>query len=102
MITLNGVMQAPGGPGENTSDGFNFGGWVAPYSDEVHGKVVEKELKPADYLLGRKTFEIWENYWPAHADFCPGIAVYSTWNVGPQEKSALGERARSRTWRTGD
>lgn len=73
MITLDGVMQAPGGPEEDTSGGFKYGGWVAPYGDEVYGKVVEKELKPADYLLGRKTFKIWENYWPAHADFWPGI-----------------------------
>jgi dihydrofolate reductase len=73
MITLDGVMQAPGGPKEDTSGGFNYGGWVAPYGDEVYGKVVQKELKPADYLLGRKTFEIWAAYWPEHGDFWPGI-----------------------------
>ena len=73
MITLDGVMQAPGGPKEDTSGGFKYGGWVAPYSDEVYGKVVQKELKPADYLLGRKTFEIWAGYWPEHGDFWPGI-----------------------------
>ena len=54
--------------------GFKYGGWTEPYSDETFGKVVQEELKqPADYLLGRKTFEIWENYWPKHADFWPGI-----------------------------
>ncbi|MEO8116883.1 MAG: dihydrofolate reductase family protein [Bacteroidota bacterium] len=73
MITLDGVMQAPGGPEEDTSGGFKYGGWVAPYGDEVGRKVVEKELRPADYLLGRKTFEIWEDYWPEHADFWPAI-----------------------------
>ncbi|MEO8174960.1 MAG: dihydrofolate reductase family protein [Sediminibacterium sp.] len=73
MITLDGVMQAPGGPKEDPSGSFKYGGWVAPYIDEAYGKVVEKELQPAEYLLGRKTFEIWENYWPAHADFWPGI-----------------------------
>ena len=73
MITLDGIMQAPGGPKEDTSGGFKYGGWVAPYSDEVYGKVVQKELKPADYLLGRKTFEIWADYWPEHRDFWPGI-----------------------------
>ena len=73
MITLDGVMQAPGGPKEDTSGGFKYGGWVAAYSDEVYGKVVQKELKPADYLLGRKTFEIWAGYWPEHGDFWPGI-----------------------------
>ena len=73
MITLDGVMQAPGGSKEDASDGFKYGGWVAPYGDKVYGKVVRNELKPADYLLGRKTFEIWAPYWPEHSDFWPGI-----------------------------
>lgn len=73
MVTLDGVMQAPGGPGEDTSGGFKYGGWTEPYGDEAYGKIVEKELKPAEYLLGRKTFEIWEDYWPEHADFWSGI-----------------------------
>jgi dihydrofolate reductase len=73
MITLDGVMQAPGGPEEDTSGGFKYGGWVAPYGDEVYGKVVEKEMQPADYLLGRKTFDIWAAYWPQHAEHWPGI-----------------------------
>ena len=74
MITLDGVMQAPGGPEEDTSGGFEYGGWTAPYSDEVFGKVMQEELtQPADYLLGRKTFEIWEGYWPEHGDFWPRI-----------------------------
>jgi dihydrofolate reductase len=73
MITLDGVMQAPGAPKEDTSGGFKYGGWTAPYGDEVYSKVVQEELKPADYLLGRKTFEIWESYWPKHGDFWPGI-----------------------------
>jgi dihydrofolate reductase len=73
MITLDGVMQAPGGPEEDTSGGFEYGGWVAPYSDEVYNKVVQEELQPADYLLGRKTYEIWAGYWPEHGDFWPGI-----------------------------
>ncbi|CAN5751326.1 dihydrofolate reductase family protein [soil metagenome] len=73
MISLDGVMQAPGGPKEDTAGGFKYGGWVAPYGDEISGKVVQKEMKPADYLLGRKTFEIWAGYWPEHGDFWPGI-----------------------------
>lgn len=73
MITLDGVMQGPGGPTEDPSEGFEYGGWVAPYDDEVYDRVVEKELKPADYLLGRKTYEIWADYWPKHADTWPGI-----------------------------
>jgi len=73
MITLDGVMQAPGGPKEDTSGGFKYGGWTAPYDDEAYGKVVQKELKPSDYLLGRKTFGIWAGYWPEHGDIWPGI-----------------------------
>ncbi|EKR65212.1 riboflavin biosynthesis protein RibD C-terminal domain protein [Leptospira weilii str. 2006001853] len=73
FITLDGVMQAPGGPEEDTSGGFKYGGWTAPYFDEASGKVMEKQMKPADYLLGRKTFEIWADYWPEHADFWSGI-----------------------------
>jgi dihydrofolate reductase len=74
MITLDGVMQAPGGPEEDTSGGFKYGGWTAPYGDEAYGNSVQKELQqPSDYLLGRKTFEIWAGYWPEHGDFWPGI-----------------------------
>lgn len=80
MITLDGVMQAPGGPEEDTSGGFEYGGWVSPYFDEVYDKIVEKELYPAAYLfprdafgMGRKTFEIWSDYWPEHADNWSGI-----------------------------
>ena len=73
MVSLDGVMQAPGGPEEDRSEGFEYGGWTAPYGDKAYDKAVEKELQPADYLLGRKTFEIWADYWPDHADFWPGI-----------------------------
>jgi dihydrofolate reductase len=79
MITLDGVMQAPGGSKEDASAGFKYGGWTAPYGDEVYGQVVQKELKPADYLLGRKTFEIWAGYWPEHGDFWPGINEGTKW-----------------------
>lgn len=92
MITLDGVMQAPGGPKEDKSGGFKYGGWTAPYSDEVYGKVVQEELKqPADYLLGRKTFDIWEDYWPEHADFWPGI------NTGT--KYVLSKTRKKSTWK---
>lgn len=73
MITLDGVMQAPGGLKEDASGGFKYGGWTAPYGDKVSAEVVKKQMKPADYLLGRKTFEIFASYWPKHAGFWPGI-----------------------------
>ena len=72
-ITLDGVIQSPGAIEEDTSNGFKYGGWLARYVDEDYSKVVQEELKPANYLLGRKTFEIWANYWPKHGDFWPGI-----------------------------
>ena len=73
MISLDGVMQAPGGPEEDTSGNFKYGGWTAPYQDEVGDRFFEKQMKPADYLLGRKTYEIFAAYWPEHADMWPGI-----------------------------
>lgn len=88
FITLDGVMQAPGGPEEDTSGGFNYGGWVVPYFDEVGGKVMEKQMKPADLLLGRKTFDIFASYWPKHADFWPSINDVTKYVVsGTGEKS---------------
>jgi len=73
MISLDGVMQAPGGPEEDTSGNFRYGGWTAPFGDEISGKALQKQMQPADYLLGRKTFDIWAPYWPYHADFWPAI-----------------------------
>ena len=73
MITLDGVLQAPGGPGEDTSGHFKYGGWSAPFGDEIGGKIMQKLMRPADYLLGRKTFDIFASYWPEHADVWPAI-----------------------------
>ncbi|MDQ0781447.1 dihydrofolate reductase family protein [Chryseobacterium sp. W4I1] len=73
MITMDGVMQAPGGREEDTSGNFKYGGWTVSYSDELFGQIMQEEMKPADYLLGRKTFDIFSSYWPQHAEFWPGI-----------------------------
>lgn len=73
MISLDGVMQAPGGPEEDPSGGFQYGGWVAPLFDETYGQVMVKQMQPADLLLGRKTFEIFASYWPQHERDWPGI-----------------------------
>ena len=73
-ISLDGVIQAPGGPEEDTSGGFAYGGWISPYSDAVLGTVLRRQMNlPFDLLLGRKTFDIWEPYWPQHADEWPGV-----------------------------
>jgi len=64
MVSLDGVMQAPGGTEEDTSGGFQYGGWTAAYSDESFGNIIGKELSvPFDMLLGRKTYEIFAPYW---------------------------------------
>lgn len=73
MITLDGVMQAPGGPEEDVSGGFKYGGWTASYLDEAGGENMDKEMGQAEYLLGETTFTIFESYWPKHADGWPGI-----------------------------
>jgi dihydrofolate reductase len=73
-ISLDGVIQAPGGPEEDTSGGFEHGGWIAPLSETVLGKAVRSQMNlPFDLLLGRKTFEIWESFWPHHGDAWPGV-----------------------------
>ncbi len=73
-ISLDGVIQAPGGPDEDTSGGFAYGGWVAAYADEILGTALRKQMNsPFDLLLGRKTFDIWEPYWPHHAADWPGV-----------------------------
>jgi dihydrofolate reductase len=65
FISLDGVMQAPGGPEEDPTRGFKFGGWVVPYADEVFGQAVGRMFgQPFDLLLGRKTYEIFAAHWP--------------------------------------
>ncbi len=73
-ISLDGVIQAPGGPDEDPSGGFAYGGWIAPYGDAVLGTALRRQMNsPFDLLLGRKTFDIWAGYWPQHGDEWPGV-----------------------------
>jgi dihydrofolate reductase len=73
-ISLDGVIQAPGGPDEDTSGGFAHGGWIGRYSDTILGTLLRKQMNlPFDLLLGRKTFQIWEPYWPQHPDAWTGV-----------------------------
>lgn len=74
FITLDGVMQALGGPKEDTSGDFKYGGWTVPYFDDFTGNVMTEQMKqPFSLLLGRKTFEIFASYWPQHSGAWPGI-----------------------------
>lgn len=74
FISLDGVMQAPGGPEEDTSGDFKYGGWTFPYFDEVSGKEMDKQMQGEyDLLLGRKTYDIFAGYWPHHADIWPQV-----------------------------
>lgn len=69
FISLDGVMQAPGGPTEDTSSGFKYGGWTAPFFDDFSGKVMGEQMAGEyDLLLGRKTYDIFAGYWPTHAE----------------------------------
>ena len=78
FISLDGVMQAPGGPEEDESGAFPYGGWTAPYFTEADmaaeaGQMMTKQMQPADLLLGRKTYDIFAAYWPDHVDMWPSI-----------------------------
>ena len=74
FISLDGVMQGPGGPTEDTSGDFTLGGWTVPYFDEYLGNVMAEQMsEPFDLLLGRKTFEIFAGYWPHHPEEGAGI-----------------------------
>ena len=67
FISLDGVMQAPGGPEEDTSSGFKYGGWTVPFFDEFAGKEMGIQMSGKfDLLLGRKTYDIFASYWPEH------------------------------------
>jgi dihydrofolate reductase len=74
FITLDSVMQAPGGPEEDTSGGFKYGGWTVPYFDDFSVEIMGEQMsQPFELLLGRKTFEIFASYWPQHESDWPGI-----------------------------
>lgn len=73
-LSLDGIIQAPGGPSEDTSGGFRHGGWIASFDDDSHSVALRAQMnKPFDLLLGRNTYEIWSPYWPHHGEFWPNV-----------------------------
>src|SRR5690625_43643 len=106
FVSLDGVIQAPGGPDEDTSGDFKYGGWRFPFFDEVLDEEMEKQMTPPfDLLLGRKTYDIFASYWPEHADKWPGIneatkyvasheRMEFTWENSVQLESDIPEEVR--------
>ena len=91
FITLDGVMQAPGGPEEDPSGGFSYGGWTVPYFDKALGKIMDQQLKPPyELLLGRKTYDIFASYWPNHRE--KGI------EFNQAKKYVISRQARDLSW----
>ena len=88
-VSLDGVIQAPGAPDEDPSNGFAYGGLTVPYQDDVIDNAIKKHLDtPCDLLLGRKTFDIWEGFWPQHSDEWPGVMTATKYVVSNTRTSS--------------
>lgn len=98
MVSLDGVMQAPGGKGEDPSGGFDLEGWTVPYFDEVVGDEMTKQMgQPFDLLLGRKTYEIFASYWPHH-DSGPGVPINRAKTINRAKKYVVSNEAINTDW----
>jgi dihydrofolate reductase len=96
FITLDGVMQGPGGPGEDDSGGFKYGGWSVPYFDDVVGNLMSEQMgHPFDLLLGRTTYDIFAAYWPRQGDDNPGAGV-----INRARKYVISRRPVNLDWKT--
>jgi len=96
FITLDGVMQAPGGREEDVSGGFKYGGWSVQYFDDVLGKVMTEQMgHPLDLLLGRKTYDIFAAYWPRAGDDDPAARV-----INRARKYVVSHRPVDLGWKT--
>jgi dihydrofolate reductase len=95
FLSLDGVMQAPGGPGEDDSGNFKYGGWTVPFFDDSFGQVMDDQMnRPFDLLLGRKTFEIFASYWPLHDEEHIGTGINKA------IKYVASNTLRAHEWRT--
>ena len=98
FLTLDGVMQAPGGPDEDPSDGFPHGGWQAPFEDEAVGEFVTSlNTHASAFLFGRRTFEIFRGYWPDQTD--PGNPIATAINSLPKHVASTTSTGADVTWR---
>ncbi|MFJ4456041.1 dihydrofolate reductase family protein [Pseudomonas sp. NPDC089392] len=85
FISLDGVMQAPGGPQEDTSGGFTYGGWIVPYAEEVFGQAMQALFsQPFELLLGRRTYDIFAGYWPKIKDSSEDFSIANLFNSVPK------------------
>ena len=92
FITIDGVMQAPGGSKEDTAEGFKYGGWMSPYFDEVSGKEMETQMEKTEaLLLGHKTYDIFAGYWPDHTDPWPQVNKITKYVVSKTLKNPTWE-----------
>jgi hypothetical protein len=97
FLTLDGVMQAPGGPDEDREGGFEHGGWQFPYTDDVTGKLITDGFADADgFLLGRKTYQIFAGYWPKVTDPNNPVAAVETHDLVALWGGHPGARRRGR------
>src|SRR4029450_5416401 len=80
MVSMDGVMQAPGGPTEDPTKGFKFGGWAMPYFNQEGGEEIDRLFKNFDLLLGRKTYEIFAGYWPYQDEKAPHGGIAKAFN----------------------
>ncbi|MEQ1785980.1 MAG: dihydrofolate reductase family protein [Acidimicrobiales bacterium] len=98
FLTLDGVMQAPGGPGEDPSDAFTHGGWQAPFADPAIGEfVIELNTHASAFLFGRRTFDIFRGHWPDHTD--PADPIATAINSRPKHVVSRSLREDEVTWR---
>jgi dihydrofolate reductase len=78
FISLDGIMQAPGGPDEDISGGFKYGGWTPPFSDSSSGKLMGEQMSvPFDLLLGRKTYDNFAEFWPKQDASVPPASTFN-------------------------
>src|SRR3569832_2524496 len=98
QISLDGVIQAPGGPDEDPSGGFQFGGWVVPYADEAIGRELDQLFsQPFELLLGRRTYDIWAAYWPHVRAESPSHGIAD--QINATTKHVATHRADTLLWR---